>query len=64
MTSRVKSALINDPAVSGLANNVETYIRWVWVSGFVQTGDLRNRAVYVVRAVPGVKRVQNDILIR
>ncbi len=64
VTSRVKSALLNDPAVSGLAINVETYKRTVQLSGFVKTVAERNRAVYVVRAVPGVKRVQNDILIR
>lgn len=64
VTSRVKSALLNDPAVSGIAINVETYKGTVQLSGFVKTVAERNRAVHVSRTVPGVKRVQNDILIR
>jgi len=64
MTSRVKAALLNDPAVSGLTINVETYKSTVQLSGFVKTVAERNRAVHVSRTVPGVKRVQNDILIR
>ena len=64
VTSRVKSALLNDPAVSGIAVNVETYKGTVQLSGFVKTVAERNRAIHVSRTVPGVKRVQNDILIR
>lgn len=64
VTSRVKSALLNDPAVSGIAVNVETYKGIVQLSGFVKTVAERNRAVHVARTVSGVKQVKNDILIR
>lgn len=64
LTSRVKSALLNDPNVSGLAVNVETFKGTVQLSGFVKTVSERNRAVQLARGVKGVRQVKNDILIR
>ena len=64
LTSRVKSELLNDPGVSGLAVNVETFKGTVQLSGFVKTVAERNRAVQLVRGVAGVRQVKNDILIR
>lgn len=64
LTSRVKSALLNDPNVSGLSINVETFKGTVQLSGFVKTVAERNQAVKLSRAVPGVRQVKNDILIR
>ncbi|MEO8543363.1 MAG: BON domain-containing protein [Burkholderiaceae bacterium] len=64
ITSRVKSVLLNDPAVSGLSINVETYKGTVQLSGFVKTVTERNRAVQLARDVKGVGKVRNDILIR
>ena len=64
LTSRVKSLLLNDPDVSGLAVNVETFKGTVQLSGFVKTVAERNRAVQLVRGVAGVRQVKNDILIR
>lgn len=64
MTSRVKAVLLNDPAVSGLAINVETFKGTVQLAGFVKTVAERNRAVQLARDVKGVRQVRNDILIR
>jgi len=64
VTTKVKAALLKDPAVSGLAVNVETFKGVVQLSGFVATSTERNRAVEVAREVPGVKQIKNDILIR
>ncbi len=64
LTSRVKSALLNDPNVSGLSINVETFKGTVQLSGFVKTVAERNLAVKLSRAIPGVRQVKNDILIR
>lgn len=64
LTSRVKSVLLKDPDVSGLAVNVETYKGTVQLSGFVKTVAERNRAVQLARGVAGVRQVRNDILIR
>jgi len=64
ITSRVKSVLLNDPAVSGLSINVETFKGTVQLAGFVKTVAERNRAVQLARDVKGVRQVKNDILIR
>ncbi len=64
ITSRVKAVLLNDPAVSGLAINVETFKGTVQLAGFVKTVAERNRAVQLARDVKGVRQVKNDILIR
>ena len=64
VTSKVKAALFKDPAVSGLAVNVETFKGVVQLSGFVKTTAERDRAHVVAHETPGVKQVKNDILIR
>jgi osmotically-inducible protein OsmY len=64
ITTKVKAALLNDPVVSGLAVNVETFKGIVQLSGFVKTATERDRAVEVARKVGGVEQVKNDILIR
>lgn len=64
LTSRVKTALLNDPDVSGLSVNVETFKGVVQLSGFVKSVKERNRAVQLARGVQGVRQVRNDILIR
>ena len=55
LTSRVKSALLNDPNVSGLSINVETFKGVVQLSGFVNSQADINKAVEITREVPGVK---------
>lgn len=64
VTAKVKTALLNDPMVSGLAVNVETFKGIVQLSGFVKTATERDRAVELARKVGGVTQVKNDILIR
>jgi osmotically-inducible protein OsmY len=64
LTTKVKAALLKDPAVSGLAVNVETFKGVVQLSGFVKTSAERNRAAELARGVAGVKQVRNDILLR
>lgn len=64
LTAKVKSALLNDPAVSGLAVNVESFKGTVQLSGFVKSADEREKAVQVARKVGGVKQIRNDILLR
>ncbi len=64
LTARVKSLLLNDPDVSGLSINVETFKGTVQLAGFVKKVSERNRAVQLAQGVPGVRQVKNDILIR
>lgn len=64
ITTKVKAVLLNDPVVSGLAVNVETFRGIVQLSGFVKSAAERTRAHELAHGVAGVKQVRNDILIR
>lgn len=64
LEGRVKTALLNDPDVSGLAVNVETYKGTVQLSGFVNTAEEKQRAAEVVRSVEGVREVRNNITVK
>jgi osmotically-inducible protein OsmY len=64
LTTKVKTVLLKDPMVSGMAVNVETFKGVVQLSGFVKTAAEREQAVRLARGVAGVKQVKNDILVR
>jgi len=64
ISTKVKAALLNDPVVSGLAIQVETFKGTVQLSGFVKTAEERSRAASLARSVAGVQSVRNDIVIR
>lgn len=64
ITTKVKTALLQDHQVSGTAINVETFKGTVQLSGFAANDTERARAAEVARAVPGVKSVRNDIRLR
>ena len=64
LTAKVKAAFVNDPVVSAMAVNVETFKGIVQLSGFVKSTAERDRAVELARNVAGVRQVKNDILIR
>jgi len=64
LTTKVKSTLLNDPQVSGLAINVETFKGEVQLSGFANTEAERQRAAALAKKVPGVLAVTNDIRLK
>jgi osmotically-inducible protein OsmY len=64
ITTRVKTAILNEPSLKVLQINVETYRNVVQLSGFVGTGDEMSKAVDVARAVKGVSSVKNDMRLR
>jgi osmotically-inducible protein OsmY len=64
LTTKVKSTLLNDPQVSGLAINVETFKGEVQLSGFANTEAERQRAAALASKVPGVLAVTNDIRLK
>lgn len=64
LTAKVKAVFVNDPVVSAMSVNVETFKGVVQLSGFVKTSLERDRAVELARKVSGVKQVRNDILVR
>lgn len=64
ITTKVKAAILDDPALKVAEINVETFKGVVQLSGFVGSRAAANRAVEVARGVPGVKSVKNDMLIK
>jgi osmotically-inducible protein OsmY len=64
ITTRVKTAVFNDPSLKSSEINVETYKRVVQLSGFVSSQADINKAVEIARAVKGVTSVQNDMQLK
>jgi osmotically-inducible protein OsmY len=64
ITSKVKTAILNEPSLKVLQINVETYKNIVQLSGFVSTGAEMDKAVDVAGAVQGVRSVKNDMRFR
>jgi len=63
ITSRVKTALLADPDISGLKINVDTADGVVKLKGEIKTMALRKKAESIVRSVNGVKKVDNQLII-
>jgi osmotically-inducible protein OsmY len=61
ITTKVKTAIFNDPNLKANEIAVETYKGVVQLSGFVASQSEATRAVEVARSVAGVKSVKNDI---
>jgi len=64
ITTRVKTAILGEPALKVLQINVETYKGVVQLSGFVDSQAMASKAVDVARSISGVKSVRNDMRIR
>ena len=61
ITTRVKTALINDPQVGGLKIDVDTTLGVVTMSGIVKSRSEEQRAVQIARDTPGVKDVESTL---
>jgi osmotically-inducible protein OsmY len=61
ITAKVKTALIQEPSVSALDIDVNTYRGVVQLSGFVETEAQADRAVETATDVAGVRSVENDM---
>ncbi|KFB67217.1 BON domain-containing protein [Candidatus Accumulibacter vicinus] len=64
ITTKVKTAIFNEPMLKSTEINVETFKGVVQLSGFVSSQSAANKAVEVVRGVGGVKSVKNDMRIK
>ncbi len=64
ITTKVKTAIFNEPSLKVAEVNVETFKGTVQLSGFVKTQADINKAVEVTRTVGGVKSVKNDLRIK
>lgn len=63
ITTRVKTALLADPEVSGLKINVDTLNGKVSLKGETKTLALRKKAESIARSVPGVQSVNNQLVV-
>ena len=64
ITSKVKTAFVEDKDVSALNIKVETFKGTVQLSGFANNATEVNRAVEIARGTDGVKSVKNDIRLK
>ena len=61
ITTKVKSAIFNEPTLSSAEINVETYKGVVQLSGFVSSQSDINKAATLAHSVAGVQSVKNDM---
>lgn len=64
ITSRVKSAIADEPDLESLAINVETYKATVQLSGFISAQCDISKVVKIARNVQGVEAVRNNLQVR
>jgi len=64
ITTKVKAALVDDPAVKSAEINVETFKGRVQLSGFVSNPGAKKQAVVVASGIKGVTSVKDDIRIK
>ncbi len=62
-TSRVKTAIYNEPELKVMAIHVSTEEGVVTLRGAVKTKAERTKAIQVARKVEGVKQVKNDLTV-
>ena len=64
VTTKVKTAILNEPSLKVTQINVETYKGEVQLSGFVDSAESQAKAVQIARGVSGVTSVKNDMRLR
>jgi osmotically-inducible protein OsmY len=64
ITTKVKAAFVEDPAVSSLNIKVETFKGVVQLSGFANNSTEIQRAAEIARGIKGVKEVKNDVRLK
>lgn len=64
ITTKVKSALIEDPQIKATEVNVETFKGTVQLSGFVRSNAALSKAERAVRGIEGVTGIKNDMRVK
>ena len=64
ITTKVKTALLTEKDIDSTSISVETFKGRVLLSGYVKGPDQRQRAEGLTRAVPGVKAVNNKLVLK
>lgn len=59
ITTRVKTAMLNDPSVGGLRIDVDTFKGVVTLSGRVKNQAERDQAIALARSISGVAEVKD-----
>src|SRR5215207_1894307 len=63
VTTRVKTALLNDPEVGGLRIDVDTFKGVVTLSGRVKSKEEETKAIALARSIKGVTQVKSTLQI-
>jgi osmotically-inducible protein OsmY len=61
ITTRVKTAMLNDPAVGGLRIDVDTFKGAVTLSGRVKSQAEKDQAIALARSIDGVTEVKDAL---
>jgi osmotically-inducible protein OsmY len=64
ITTKVKTAILEDPTLKSFQINVETFKGVVQLSGFVDSAQSAAKAGELARRVDGVKEVKNDLVVK
>jgi len=64
ITTKVKTAIFNEPSLKSGQITVETYKSVVQLSGFVDSAASIDKAVAIARSVQGVSSVKNDMRLK
>lgn len=64
ITTKVKTAILQDPQLKVMQISVETFKDTVQLSGFVDSAQTAHHATEVVRNVEGVRAVKNDLVVK
>lgn len=64
ITTRIKTALLNDPQIAGMRIDVDTFKGVVSLSGSVKTKEEEAKAVAIARKINGVRDVKSTLLIQ
>jgi osmotically-inducible protein OsmY len=64
ITTKVKAAIFNDPALKVFQINVETFKGEVQLTGFIDSAQNASKAGEVARGVGGVKSVKNNLIVK
>jgi osmotically-inducible protein OsmY len=64
ITTKVKTAIFEEPTLKSAEINVETFKGVVQLSGFVSSQDKINLAVSTTKTVKGVTSVKNDMRLK
>src|ERR687891_18232 len=62
ITTRVKTAMLNDPTVGGLRVDVDTFKGVVTLSGRVKSQAERDQAIGLARSIDGVAEGHTELL--